>query len=242
MILFKTLQMFLLPSVFVFLFILIGMVLVLKSRKKKIGMLLIISGIIFYYLFSITPISDLILRPLENKYTQIEKEKLEMSDKVVLLLGDFESDILRASEIFRIYNQKLPMNNQPFTTIIISGTDPLNPEGNEAEKVKEYLIERGVPEEIVVLENKSRTTVESAKNLKDMVGDAPFFLVTSAYHMPRSVEIFKKFGTSPISAPADFKIEKHYNVLDFFPTSGNLKKSDLAFHEYFGILFYRLKY
>ena len=242
MFLFKILQAFLLPSVFVFLFILIGMVLVLKSRKKKIGMLLVISGIIFYYLFSITPISDLILRPLENKYAQIEKEKLEMSDKVVLLLGDFESDILRASEIFRIYNQKLLMNNQPLTAIIISGTDPLNPEGDEAEKVKEYLIERGVPEEIIVLENKSRTTRESGQNLKAIIGKEPFFLVTSAYHMPRSMEVFQKMETNPIPAPTDFKRKEKYDLLDFFPSAQNLRNSDLAFHEYFGILFYRLKY
>jgi len=73
-----------------------------------------------------------------------------------------------------------------------------------------------------------------------MVGKEPFFLITSAYHIPRSIETFQKVAMNPIPAPADFKIEGDYNLLDFFPNAQNLKNTDSAFHEYFGILFYRL--
>ena len=59
--------------------------------------------------------------------------------------------------------------------------------------------------------------------------------------MPRSMESFQKMGANPIAAPADFKIKESYNILDFFPNAENLRYVDLAFHEYFGILWYRLK-
>jgi len=242
MLIFKIFQEFLLPSVFVLVLILAGAILIFRSRKRKFGKILIILGLLLYYLFSITPIADLILAPLENQYSQIGTNRLDQADKIVLLLGDRESDVLRASEVLRIYHYKnfqFPISN---FQIIISGTDPLNPKSNEAEEVKEYLIERGTPSEIIISEDKSRTTKESAKNLKELVGREPFFLVTSAYHLPRSMESFQKMGMNPIAAPADFKIKESYDILDFFPNAQNLRNSDLAFHEYFGILFYRLNY
>ena len=91
-----------------------------------------------------------------------------------------------------------------------------------------------------ILEAQSRTTFESAKNIKQILGDEPFFLVTSSYHLPRSMEVFQKMGTKPIAAPTDFRKEESYDILDFFPSARNLEKSDLALHEYFGILFYRI--
>lgn len=233
MLFFKILQQFLVPSVFIFVLLLLGLILILKKRRKT-GKAFLIIGIIFYYFFSISPTADLTLRPLENKYQPIQKEEIKKADKIVLLLGEKESTILRASEVLRFYNQQLK--------IIITGASILNPEKNPAKETKDYLIERGILPENIILEEKSRNTFESARNIKEIVDEEPFFLITSAYHMPRSMEIFQKIGTNPIPAPTDFKIEKDYNLFSFFPNSKNLEKSDLALHEYFGIVFYRLWY
>jgi len=230
----KILEMFLLPSVFVLVLILIGIILIFRKKRGKLGKILIILGILLYYLFSITPVADLIISPLEKQYQPAQKEELNKADKIVLLLGGKESDVLRASEVLRLYNLQ--------SAIIISGRDPLSPKIEEAKEVKDFLVERGIPSENIILEDKSRTTKESAENLKNLVVEEPFFLVTSAYHMPRSMESFQKMGANPIAAPADFKIKESYDILDFFPNAENLRNSDIALHEYFGILWYRLKY
>jgi len=230
----------LLPSVFVLVLILIGIILIFRKKRGKLGKILIILGILFYYLFSITPVADLIISPLEKQYQPVQKGEMAKSDKIVMLLGGKESDVLRASEVLRLYNLQLTTYNLQ-SAIIISGRDPLSPKIEEAKEVKEFLVERGIPAENIILEDKSRNTKESAKNVKEMVSGEPFFLVTSAYHMPRSMESFQKMGANPIAAPADFKIKESYNILDFFPNAENLRYVDLAFHEYFGILWYRLK-
>jgi len=230
----KILEMFLLPSVFVLVLILIGIILIFRKKRGKLGKILIILGILLYYLFSITPVADLIISPLEKQYQPVQKEELNKADKIVLLLGGKESDVLRASEVLRLYNLQ--------SAIIISGRDPLSPKIEEAKEVKEFLTERGISAENIILEDKSRNTFESAKNIKEILDDEPFFLVTSAYHLPRAIETFQKARTNPIPAPADFKIEKNYDILDFFPDAQNLRNSDIALHEYFGILWYRLKY
>jgi len=87
MIFFKILQEFLLPSVFIFVLILIGIILVFRKKRGKLGKILIILGILFYYLFSITPMSDLILQPLENQYQPVQKGDLNKADIILLLLG-----------------------------------------------------------------------------------------------------------------------------------------------------------
>jgi len=242
MVIFKFLQRFLLPSVFIPILILLGLILLLKLKEKRVGKTLIIFGLALYYILSVAPIADLVLKPLESQYQPVQEEEWDRTDKVVLLLGGRESNVLRASEVIRICHNKnfqFPISN---FQIIVSGRDPLNSKINEAGEVKKHLVERGIPSGDIILEDKSRNTAESAKNIKEIVGKEPFFLVTSAYHMPRAMEIFQKVGASSIAAPTDFKIKNQYDILDFFPNSANLKKTDLAFHEYFGILFYRIYY
>ena len=238
MLFFKTLQQFLLPSSFVLLLILIGLILLLASKKKKLGKFLVIAGILLYYLFSITPVSNFLLSPLESKYSFLEAEDMQKADKIVLLLGGKEADILRGSEVLRIAHLK-----DQEVKIIISGTDPLLPTSEEALGVKRFFVARGLEEENIVIEGQSRNTWESIRNVKEIVEEKPFFLVTSAYHMERAKREFEKVEANPIPAPTDFKIKtEKYNALDFLPDAQNLRKSDLAIHEYLGILWYRLRY
>lgn len=163
---------------------------------------------------------------------------MEKADKVVLLLGGREADVLRGSEVLRISHIR-----DHEVKIIISGTDPLLPTSEEAVAVKRFFVNRGLEEENIIIEGQSRNTWENIRNVKKIVEGKPFFLVTSAYHMERAIKEFEKVEANPIPAPADFKIKtEEYNALDFLPDAQNLRKSDLALHEYFGILWYGLKY
>lgn len=237
MILFKIFQSFLLPSVFVLVIIVAGAVLLIKFKKQKSGKILLLSGIILYYFFSITPVVDLILYPLESQYELIDADQLELGDRIVLLTG---SKVARASEALRLYFAAKEKNNQ--IKIIVSGVSALNPDKDEENReTREFLLARGVDMEDVITEDKSRNTFESAQNVKTLVGEEPFYLVTSAYHMPRSVEVFRKMGTNPIPAPAEAKMKKEYSLFDFLPNPNNLENSNLAFHEYFGSLYYKIK-
>ncbi len=244
MILFKIIQQFLSPSVFIFVILLIGFIFLLK--KKRIGTILVILGLILYYSLSTSPISDLIIAPLENKYRQIDNEQISKTNKAVLLLGEQESDILRGTEAIRLASLN------PKIQIIITGQMFLNKEKTEALKLKNHLIKQGLNAENIILEKKSRTTGESAKNIKEILNTEEFFLITSAYHMPRSMILFEREKTNPLPAPTDFKVQKRfnkdkleprysdYNLLDFFPCAQNLRNVNLAFHEYFGLLYIKL--
>jgi len=112
MVLFKVFQMFWIPSVFVPVLIFVGLIFLLKRKKRKSGKILLILGLLSYYFFSITPVADLILLPLESQYSQLQREEFNRANMTVLLLGGKESDVLRASEALRIFNFQFSMNFQ----------------------------------------------------------------------------------------------------------------------------------
>jgi uncharacterized SAM-binding protein YcdF (DUF218 family) len=225
------------PSTFVLLFAFFGFL--LFKKKKKLGKIFIFFSVFFYYLFSITPVSDFLLMSLEEKYEMISEEEMQLAKKTVLLLGGRESDVLRGSEVLRIWHL-----SDGEMKIVISGTDPLIATSEEAKAVRSFFINRGVDPEDIIIEGKSRNTRENVINVQKIVGEKPFFLVTSAFHMERSLIEFRRVGANPIPAPTDFKRRRVlvYSIFDFFPNSQNLRNSDLAFHEHLGVIYYRLIY
>jgi uncharacterized SAM-binding protein YcdF (DUF218 family) len=234
MIFLKILQNLLMPSTFIFIFLGVGFYLLQKNHKR--AKLFLFLGIAFYYLFSITPVSNFLLSPLEQKYEPLPTENIGNADKIVLLLGGRESNILRASEVLKIWHlAKTEMK------IIISGTDPLISTSEEAQAVRDYFINRGIDAEDIIIEGKSSNTRENVINVQKIVGEKPFFLVTSAYHMYRSEGEFERLKANPIPAPTDFKKSQYssYNFFDFIPSAQNLRNSDLAIHEHLGGIYYR---
>ncbi len=236
---FKIFSTLVLPSVFVFLLILVGLLLILVARKPRLGKGMMIIGVLLYYLLSLNPVADLILYPLEGSYHVINQDEYPQVHTAVVLLGGQEGDILRGSTVVQIYYHWVQRHEME-KRVIVSGVDPLNLAGHETEDLRDYLAERGVSSKDIELDKKSRNTYESAVNVKALVGQEPFFLVTSGYHMKRSILAFIKSGTHPIPAAADLELAPRYHLMDFIPNSNSLRKSDLAFHEYAGLVFYRL--
>ena len=177
--------------------------------------------------------------PLEEKYKYVSPEDVDRAEKIVLLLGGRESNVLRGSEVLRIWH--LSGGNMK---VIISGTDPLVATSEEAQAVRNFFIHRGVNPDDIIIEGKSRNTRENVINVQKIVEKKPFFLITSAYHMDRAIVEFERLGASPIPAPTDFKRRRIpvYRAFDFFPNAQNLRNSDLAFHEHLGVIYYRFVY
>lgn len=233
------------PSVFILIFFILGIIFVSMPKRRGLGKFLLITTVLIYYIFSITPTADLILLPLENQYKPLEKIG---SNTIVLLTGGVRSrdlpltSILTESTLFRTIEAiQVYFKADRKAEIIISGTN------EEVISIGEFLESFDIPKKDIILEGESKNTYESAKAVKKIVGEDSFFLITSAYHMPRSVYIFKKFGANPIPVPSDYRANFWKNgiiltelphILDFFPKAENLKKVNLAFHEYFGLLYY----
>ena len=103
--------------------------------------------------------------------------------------------------------------------------------------------ELGVASDAVVLERQSQDTEGQAQLIRPMVGNDRFILVTSASHMPRSMALFRKVGLNPIAAPTDYSSSSRETLrpTSFYPNSRELRKAELAMHEYMGLAWAKIR-
>jgi len=70
--------------------------------------------------------------------------------------------------------------------------------------MQQVAVDQGVVRDRIILEAASWDTADQVKLLRARLGKSPFYLVTSAGHMPRAMRMFSRSGTQPTAAPTDF--------------------------------------
>lgn len=103
----------------------------------------------------------------------------------------------------------------------------------------------GVPDSVVSIENASRNTYESAKNVAqslEKTADSKVLLITSAFHMQRALACFEKQQIEVTAFRTDFYSHDNHYGLDstIIPRPEALKKWNVIFHEILGILMYKM--
>ncbi|MDR6391844.1 YdcF family protein [Paraburkholderia phenoliruptrix] len=124
-------------------------------------------------------------------------------------------------------------------SVIVSGGNPQRHPATEADTYLPYLLREQVPRSDIVLENRSLTTYENARNVSAIVGQSRYdslILVTSAYHMPRALLDFRHFGLEPQPLISGAR-RAHLGLL---PRYSNLANAELALHELVGIAQYHV--
>jgi uncharacterized SAM-binding protein YcdF (DUF218 family) len=102
----------------------------------------------------------------------------------------------------------------------------------------------GVPAGDILQQPWSHNTEQEVALLKPMVGDRRFAVVTSAAHMPRTMQLFAAAGLHPVAAPTHFldRYNPHPNWRDWStPSVSSLERAQFALHEYVGLAWLWLK-
>ncbi|SAL02535.1 YdcF family protein [Caballeronia ptereochthonis] len=118
--------------------------------------------------------------------------------------------------------------------VILSGGDPQRHGQAEADNYAPYVLARGVEPGDLVRENKSLNTYQNARNVAVILGpahDSRLIVVTSAYHMRRSLRAFEAFGYAPEPYVSDVR----RNHATLFPRFRSFENSELAAHELVGL-------
>ena len=130
--------------------------------------------------------------------------------------------------------------------ILSGGKVVLNMElASQAETMKLFLVDLGVPESAILLEENSNNTYENAlfsSQMLSALGLDSVLLVTSALHMRRALSASKAAGINAVPVATDFEAyPPEANLLSWLPSSGALNRSTLALHEWLGLLAYRIR-
>jgi uncharacterized SAM-binding protein YcdF (DUF218 family) len=123
--------------------------------------------------------------------------------------------------------------------VIVSGGNPQHHEQAEADNYAPFLLARGVSASDLVIENESLNTYQNARNVASIVQPEPYeslILITSAYHMERSLLAFNAFGLDTQAFTSNVRQPKP----TFFPGSCGFVDAETALHELAGLARFRV--
>ncbi|HEX4113216.1 MAG TPA: YdcF family protein, partial [Stellaceae bacterium] len=204
--------------------LLIGAV-TLLSRRRRTGAVLAGIAAVGFAAILVTPIPDWTILPLEDRFPRPRLP--DRLDGIVVLGGAVDEAITRArhaptvnDSAERVIETAALARRYPAATIVLSGGEGLRSIGwNEAAPTRDILESLGVPAGRMVLETRSRNTIENAEDSFALVHPQPgqnWLLVTSAFHMSRAVGCFRHVGWQVIPYPVDYRTAPGVMRRDYF--------------------------
>lgn len=147
--------------------------------------------------------------------------------------------------------QTLPMYFQKRVgkILITGGSGSISkPKQREAIYIKKYLKAILIPDSNIIIENNSKNTYENAVFTKHILDSMQFngsiLLVTSSFHMRRSLAIFNKAGFKNVTPYVTNKISglRKYEIDHcFIPNIEAIATLNLILHEILGYITYKAK-
>jgi uncharacterized SAM-binding protein YcdF (DUF218 family) len=139
-----------------------------------------------------------------------------------------------------VYGVRLAVETK-LPLVVSGGIVRSNPtKESEAAVARRTIGELGNLDSPVLIEGKSRNTWENAVWVARDLHPKEVILVTSAYHMPRSVLAFRRNHITVIPAPTDYLADRSgYTFYSYLPGAESLRESAIAFKEYLGYFYYR---
>ena len=232
--------------------------------RKRLGLGLSGAGLGLVWLFAMPFTSRQLIWGLEEQAAALTPAVIPPADAVVVLGGGLRPALAprQGVEVNEAGDRLLTglrlMRQNKAALLVASGGrvsftsgDPAPPEANSA---RALALELGVPAHRILLNPGSRTTAEEARDIGALGrqrGWRRVLLVTSAFHMPRSLASFRqRSGLTVIPVACDYQLpeRKLYGtatagsaLLDLAPAAGALQMSSVALKEHLGLLLYRLK-
>lgn len=247
----KTLGHILLPTNFLLGVGLVG-VLLLASRFASLGRKLVVASLAFLAICGFSPLGQWLLYPLESRFTPWDAAN-GAPDGIVVLSGSIDPDLsaehggaVIKSAADRLIAAAALAHKYPNARVIFSGgsSNLISGDVKEADYAAEVFENLGVSRQRLTIERQSRNTYENAEFSKAIAAPKSgqrWLLVTSANHMPRSVGLFRKAGFDIEPYPVDWRVGGRADLLNFrmFSAKG-LANVDTGFHEWIGLLAYRM--
>jgi uncharacterized SAM-binding protein YcdF (DUF218 family) len=247
----KTLGFFALPSNLVATLAALGVALMF-TRFRRAGRRLATLGVVLLLLAGLSPLGNILIYPLEQRFPPWDAARGAPAG-IVVLGGAISPDVSAAhgtpalTEAAERLTAVAELARQfPAARIIYSGGNArlLLVRGNEAEYALKLFESFGIARERLTREDKSHNTVENARFSKALADPKPgerWLLVTSAYHMPRAIGVFRRAGFAVEAYPVDWRTRGRVDLMmPFDSLTGGLRRTDTAVREWVGLAAYRI--
>jgi uncharacterized SAM-binding protein YcdF (DUF218 family) len=221
------------------------------GRWIRLGHWCVGMGSVLLLICGVLPVGTLLLRPLENRFPP--PTDLAAPTGILVLGGSSDEKISAArgrvtivDAADRVTEAVILARRYPEARLVFTGGSASLAPGDitEADDTRSIWIALGVNPDRITTESQSRNTDENARFTADLVKPKPgesWLLVTSAYHMPRAVGLFRANGFPVIPYPVDYRSRD--TAADFSPSldvANGLARFNMAVREWIGLVAYRL--
>ncbi len=239
------------PLIWVAALLLLG--LLILRRKPRVGRGLVAAALAVLLVMGWLPLPDLGVRALEGRYAEIAPDAdLSGYAGVVLLGGAMGSGHVaqaHSQPVVNDYAERMSATaaivlRHPNMPVIFTGGEGalLGTGPTEADRAKVFFDSLGIAAQRVRYESASRNTYENAVLTAQMPGvnkTEKWLLLTSAWHMPRSMATFEKAGWNVTAYPVDYRTGSstpwtEYDLL------GGAEHWQILLHQVVGMLASRL--
>jgi uncharacterized SAM-binding protein YcdF (DUF218 family) len=208
-------------------------------------------GLLILALSTCTNFGEVLIAPLENRFVRVAEPA--HIDGIVVLGGGMDQAVntvrkgweLKYSGDRFVETLRLALTH-PEAKLVLSGGVAVTNEGEEpeADAAARFYRAFGIAADRLIIEPKSRNTEENAQFSKELAAPKPgetWLLVTSAFHMPRSMALFRRAGFEVIAWPADYMSAGNQSfALSLGDASDKLVTTNLAVREWAGLVGYWL--
>lgn len=215
------------------------------TRIVRSGLLIVFLLFVF---FSTGWFAQTLTRKLEDDYLPVVNINPKIHWVVVLSGGQSKKNhmpancLLNKVSIKRLVEGLHLYRQLPAAKLVLSGGGYGfdEPEANHLSEIASWF---GIEQRDIVLEKTSINTIGQIAAIKSIVNDEPFYLVTSAIHMPRAMDLCRTQGLNPIPAPTDYTL--YWNderwTKRYLPNPQNLFYLSVAMHELLGRTWLKIK-
>ena len=245
----KIVGFFVVPSNAVAMLCALGAALLL-TRFRKSGSHVLTVGIVLLLVCGYSPLGNLLLLPLTERFPAWSAAG-RTPDGIIVLGGSIDPERSQArgslemdASAERIITMLQLARHYPHARIVFGGGSAtlIQEPVPEAPIAGDLLQDFGTEASRIVLEGDSRTTAENAEFTRKLVSPKPgerWLLVTSAFHMPRSIGAFRKAGFDVEAYPVDWRTRGWSDAtMPFTTLSAGLARTDVAVHEWIGLIAY----
>ncbi|KWV46986.1 hypothetical protein AS156_21215 [Bradyrhizobium macuxiense] len=227
---------------------LIGVILLL-TRFAALGRRLMAASLLLLVVCAFSPLGNVLLYALEQRFPPWDASR-GAPDGIIVLGGSIEPDLSIAhgmpvvhSAPDRIIAAAALARKFPNARLVFTGgsANLISNDAREADFAGDIFESLGIPKSRLIIERRSRNTVENAEFSKALVNPKPgerWLLVTSGYHMPRSVGLFRKAGFDVEAYPVDWRVSKAFGFATL--AAEGLVRTDLGMREWIGLVAYHL--
>jgi uncharacterized SAM-binding protein YcdF (DUF218 family) len=246
----KTIGYLLLPTNLLIAIGFVGAVL-MATRFASLGRKLVVVAVVLLVLCGLSPLGKILLYPLEQRFPAWDATR-GAPDGIIVLGASIEADLSVAHGTpvvrgapDRIIAAAALARQYPNARVVFSGgsANLISNDAREADFAGAIFESLGVDKSRLMMERRSRNTQENAEFSKALVAPKDgerWLLVTSAFHMPRSVGLFRKAGFAVEAYPVDWRVGGRDDLMALSNIAiEGLGRTDLAVREWFGLIAYR---